>query len=113
MNCKKKAELITKFLKDNKCNDVVSIDVRDTTCDWADFFVIATVTSLGHLKGTASELWGFLAKNDIFVNNRHKTVGEDGWTLVDCDDVIVHLMSEEMRQYYSIEKLWEKPNRQL
>ncbi len=111
MKCEEKAKLINQFLKDNKCNDVVSIDVRETTCDWADFLVIGTVTSLGHLRGTASELWGFLSDNDIYVNNRHKDVKEDGWTLVDCEDVIVHLMSQEMRQYYSLEKLWQKPER--
>ncbi len=111
MLCEEKTKLISSFLKDNKCKDVVSIDVRETTCDWTDFIVIGTVTSLGHLRGTASELWGFLSDNEIHVNNRHKNVKEDGWTLIDCDDVVIHLMSEEMRQYYSIENLWEKPSR--
>ena len=31
-----------------------------------------------------------------------------GWTLVDYGDVIVHLFTEESRNYYRLEELWNK-----
>lgn len=31
-----------------------------------------------------------------------------GWTLVDYGDVIVHLFTEEGRNYYRLEELWNK-----
>ena len=31
---------------------------------------------------------------------------EAGWSLLDCDDLVVHVMSPTMREFYDLEKLW-------
>ncbi|MDD5077284.1 MAG: RsfS/YbeB/iojap family protein, partial [Sphaerochaetaceae bacterium] len=41
--------------------------------------------------------------------NRHKNVGSDGWELIDCNSIVIHLMSAEMRSFYALEKLWHNP----
>lgn len=102
-----KANKIKDFLDENKCLDTVVIDLGED-CTIASYFVIATVTSIGHLKGVARHLWGELIDLGLEVNNRHKTPGEDGWELIDTGDIIIHLMSEELRTFYSLEKLWKK-----
>ncbi len=104
---KAKAVAISDFLKDHKALEVTIIDVEQE-CSWTECFVICTVTSLGHLRGLARELWGVLEELDLQVNNRHKAVGDDGWELVDCGDIVIHLMSQELRDFYSLEKLWQK-----
>ena len=96
---------IANFVTDNKGIDPVVIDVSEHT-GWADIFIIATVNSLGHLKGITKELWGYLADRDIHVINRHKSVGGDGWELIDCGNIVIHLMSAELREFYALEKLW-------
>jgi ribosome-associated protein len=35
----------------------------------------------------------------------------DGWLVVDLGDVVVHLFSPELRDYYKLEQLWEKGKR--
>ena len=102
-----KAKAISDFLTEHKGMEVVTIDVSEE-CSWTECFVICTVSSLGHLRGLARELWGLLNDLGLEVNNRHKSVGNDGWELIDCGDIVIHLMSQELRDFYSLEKLWQK-----
>lgn len=101
------AQAIGQFLEDHKCKDVNILDVSED-CSWADCFIIATVNSVGHLKGVVHELWGELNDLGLQVTNRHKKVAGDGWELVDCGDIVIHLMSSELREFYSLEKLWAR-----
>ncbi len=103
----KRANEISAYLTEHNCKDVQVIDLGEHN-SIADYFVVATVTSVGHLKGVAHQLWSKLHELNMEVSNRHKSVSEDGWTLVDCGDIVIHLMSEELRAFYSLEKLWEK-----
>lgn len=104
---REKAAAISEFLVDHKGLEVTTIDVSEE-CSWTECFVICTVTSLGLLRGLARELWGLLDELGLEVNNRHKAVGDDGWELIDCGDIVIHLMSQELRDFYSLEKLWQK-----
>ena len=101
------AQAIGQFLEDHKCKDVSILDVS-AECSWADCFIIATVSSIGHLKGVAHEIWGELNELGLQVANRHKNPVGDGWELIDCNDIVIHLMSSELRDFYSLEKLWQK-----
>ena len=103
---KKKAEIIKQYLEDHKCSDVKIIDLGPE-CSWADCFVIGTVSSVGHLKGVVHQLWGELLDLGLTVNNRHKSPGDDGWELIDCSDIVIHLMSPDLREFYNLEKLWK------
>jgi ribosome-associated protein len=96
---------IAKFVTDHKAIDPTVIDVSDQS-GWADCFIVATVTSLGHLKGVTRELWAFLSDRGVHVINRHKSVAGDGWELIDCGNIVIHLMSAELREFYALEKLW-------
>ena len=40
-------------------------------------------------------------------NNIEGTV-DSGWMLLDYADVIVHLFSEEQREYYQLEQVWQQ-----
>lgn len=100
------AEAIARFLEDHRCTDVSVIDLRPG-CSWTDCFVIATVSSNAHLKGVAHQMWGTLNELGLTVNNRHKNPEGEGWELIDCGSIVIHLMNSEMREFYALEKLWQ------
>ena len=104
-----KAEKIRDFLDDHNGKDTVIVDVSDR-CSWTECFIICTVTSAGHLKGLTQQLWGILSELDLSVNNRHKSPSTDTWELIDCNNIVIHLMNREYREFYNLEKLWELQN---
>ncbi len=102
-----KAEKIKAFLEDHKVRDVMVMDLS-AECSWTDCFVIGTVTSVAHLRGVVHQIWSIINELGLEVANRHKSPGDDGWELIDCGDIIIHLMSSELREFYNLEKLWKK-----
>ncbi|OJF76516.1 MAG: ribosome silencing factor [Treponema sp. CETP13] len=103
---KDKALEIAQLLEDYKGGDIAVIDVSQLN-SWTDYFVIATVTSSAHWKGLYKHIKDYTKENDmeIKVPNRKLNSGDD-WNLVDLGSVVVHLMSEEARAFYDLEKLW-------
>ena len=99
--------VLKNYLEGQNCKDVNVIDVEGR-CSWADVLIIATVTSVAHLRGVAHELWGELNDLGLEVSDRHKTPAGDGWELIDAGSIVIHLMSAELRDFYSLEKLWKK-----
>jgi ribosome-associated protein len=75
-------------------------------CSFTDFLVITTARSTGHLRGLHRRLEEHLSKRDIRPINSRKRSDGNGWTLLDYGFMVVHLMTEEMRAFYELERLW-------
>ena len=78
---KEKCGKLKAFLEDHRCSDVVIVDM-EKECSWTDAFIIATVTSVGHLRGVVHQIWNELIDLGMDVNNRHKSPGSDGWASI-------------------------------
>jgi ribosome-associated protein len=98
---------IAKFLEDHKCENTVALDVREM-CGWTDYFIIATVRSEAHLKGLTGQLAQYLRELFIPTLNGKHSRDDKGWVLLDCGDLVVHLMEKEQREFYELERLWFK-----
>ncbi|MGC9312384.1 MAG: ribosome silencing factor [Sediminispirochaetaceae bacterium] len=96
---------IGKIIDSHKGQDTVVIDVSEQS-SWTNYFVISTVNSMGHLKGLVRHIKNFLREKDVNIIHRHRRLAEDGWELIDCGFMVIHLMSEEKRGFYDLEKLW-------
>ena len=75
-------------------------------CSFTDYFIITTARSMAHLGGLHRRLEEHLGKQDMKPLNSHKRSDENGWTLLDYGFMVVHLMTEEMREFYELERLW-------
>lgn len=69
------------------------------------FFVLATGASTPHLKALAAEVERVLKASGV-TPYRRAGASESAWLVVDYVHVVVHVFSEEMRDYYSLERLW-------
>lgn len=99
------AELAVKALDGKKGLDIKLIKIDDVS-SIADYFVIATGTSNTHVKALADEVEFKLDQNGISVSHI-EGYRSDSWILLDYVDVIVHVFSEEAREYYDLERLWQ------
>ena len=101
-----KAKEIAKLMEDGKGSDVVLLDISGLN-SWTDYFVIVTVSSSTHWQGLYKDVKNYIKDNDleIHVTNRKSPDGDD-WNLIDLGSIVIHLMSEQARAFYDLEKLW-------
>ena len=96
---------LAELLEDHNVGDPVVLDIHEQS-GWTDLFVIATVSSQAHMRGLVRYVHEFLNEKSIIPYHRRKRVEDDGWTLIDCGDFVVHLMTQEQRDFYELERLW-------
>ena len=96
-------EIAVNALEDMKGIDITVIETEGKT-DVFDAMIIATGTSDRHVKSLANNLVQEAKNKKLSVLGVEQ---DRSWVLVDLYDVIVHIMLEETREFYSLEKLWE------
>lgn len=98
---------IASILAEHKANDVTVLDLRGIA-GWTDFFVIGTCTSSTHLRGLSRFVEEYLAQEKEKPLNKPTATEDESWLLHDLGDVIVHIMNQDARNFYELEKLWFK-----
>lgn len=91
-------------LDDLKATDILHLDVRGKS-SITDDMVICTGSSTRHVSALAHKLVNECKLAGI------ETFGEEGketadWIVVDLGQAIVHIMQQESRDLYQLEKLW-------
>ena len=105
MKNEKLKDFVVDQLEEIKANDIKVIELADDNTI-ADYMVIASGTSSRHVKSIAILLIKALKeRNTPPIGIEGEDVSE--WVLVDCGDVVVHVMQPTTRDYYQLEKLWE------
>lgn len=97
-------KIIVTTLKDHQATDILVLNIKKLT-DIADYMIIATANSTIHVKTLIEKTSEKLTS--IYL----KPIGIEGddareWMLIDFGDLIVHIMLENTRKFYSLEKLW-------
>lgn len=97
-------DIVIHALEDLKALDITILDVRHLT-SITDIMIICTGRSIRHMQS--------IADNVVLAAKQHgyrplSTEGNpnSGWVLVDLGDIVVHVMTDEVRKFYELEKLW-------
>ena len=101
------AKLVANLAKDKKAEDIVILDLRKV-CNFCDFFVIMSGSAEIHIKTLTEYIVTEIKKQYGIVP--HHTEGEEygRWVVIDYITVIVHIMLNELREFYALEKIWAK-----
>ena len=107
MELDKLVELARKALDDMKGIDIQVIDIQGKS-SMTDFIILASGSSSRHVKSLANGV-AVAVKEAGEEPMGTEGVGEGEWVLVDLNSVIVHVMLPDVREYYKLEKMWERP----
>ncbi|CAK9885749.1 MAG: Ribosomal silencing factor RsfS [Candidatus Erwinia impunctatus] len=97
-------EFIVDKLDDLKGQQIITIDVRGKS-SITDCMVICSGTSSRHIASLADNLIQQSRLVGLKPSGSDSEMAGD-WVIVDFGDVIVHVMQEESRLLYELEKLW-------
>ncbi len=97
---------IISHAEEKKAENVVSlhIDNPDAPSEW---ICICEGENSIHTQAISSEITSMLKKNGVYA---FSVEGEEEgrWILIDYIDVIVHIMTQQMRAHYNIEEVWKQ-----
>lgn len=96
-------DIVKKTLDAGKAEDVALIDLAGKT-SIASYMVVASGTSNRHVAFLAESVRQKL-KEKGYVSTVEGEEKAD-WVLIDAFDVIVHIFRPEVRDFYSLEKMW-------
>lgn len=105
MNSYEQSILTAKAISSKKGLNIKLIEIGDIS-SLADYMVIATGTSSTHVKAIADEVEYQLDEAGISVSHI-EGYHSNSWILLDYVDVIVHIFSDEAREFYDLERLWQ------
>ena len=95
---------IKELLDEKKALDIVDYDVRDKDY-FVDYVIVATTMANKH----GAALLDYLKKNLKPLGETFLGIDEsDEWILIDLGDMLIHLMSEEYRAKYQMDKFLEE-----
>jgi ribosome-associated protein len=105
MRLNKLTQTAVHALEDIKARDIKVLDVRKLT-SFYDTLVIASADSNRQVKALAHHV------RDRMKEAGAKILGVEGeeaaeWVLVDCGEIVVHVMQPAVRSYYNLEELWD------
>jgi ribosome-associated protein len=98
--------LATELASEKQARDVAMLDVR-AVCSFADYFVICTGDTKRHIEAIWQGIDEALKTKGVAPHHNEGTP-DSGWMLGDFGSVIVHIFAPLERDYYQLDKLWDK-----
>lgn len=98
------AQLAAYAAGEKKAKEVRILDIRSISAV-ADYFVICSGTSNTHIRAIADSVEALLTDKGLRLH--HMEGYQNGrWILLDFGDLVVHVMQDDERSFYNLERLW-------
>ncbi len=104
------AQACVRAAEDAKATDIALYDLRGTS-SITDFAIVCTATSSPHLRAVLRDV-------DKEVGEQHgvepvyaERTPNALWSVLDYIDVMVHVMTAEVREFYGLEAIWKPENK--
>ncbi len=101
--------------RDKKAYNIEILDIKDIS-PIADYFVICSASNLRQTRTIADEVDEKMAEHnvkavkvddeDLFGNPLREGYDTGKWILLDFNGIVVHIFSEDERDYYNLDKIW-------
>ena len=104
LTAKQVAYEVTRALDSKKGMDIKLLKI-DKVSSLADYFLICTGTSNTHVKTLCDYAEYTLDQLGEPLLGREGHRG-NSWELLDYGSIVVHVFTEEAREFYSLERLW-------
>lgn len=101
---KEMTKLTIKALADKKAADIRVIDIAEVSVI-ADYFVIASGANTNQVQAMADNVRETLGRAG-YDPRQVEGYGSASWILMDYNDIIIHIFSEESRIFYDLERIW-------
>lgn len=108
-------KVIVKAMEDKKAYNIEILDIKDIS-PIADYFVICSASNLRQTRTIADEVDEKMAEynvkavkvddEDLFGNPLREGYDTGKWILLDFNGIVVHIFSEDERDYYNLDKIW-------
>ena len=95
---------IVSVLDKKKAKGIKAIEITEHSIV-ADYFIICSGTSNTHVKSLADEVEFELKEQGVAPY--HVEGKATGWILLDYNSILVHVFTDETREYYNLERLWQ------
>ena len=96
---------IARLAADKKARDVVALDLREVL-GYTDYFLICSGNTNRQAKAIHDGILEGLKHEHDTLPRRVEGAARADWILMDYLDVVVHIFTPEMRNYYRLEELW-------
>lgn len=93
-------------LEDDKAIDIISINLEGRS-SIADYMIVASGNSAKQVTSMADNLVKKYKEIGLRTPSPEGMSNGD-WVLIDAKDILIHLFRPEVRDFYSLEKMWAK-----
>ena len=98
------ARRAVEIASEKQASNIVLLDVRDI-CSFCDYFVICSGDNERQIRTIYEDIEQSLKRESEITHHNEGTI-DSGWILLDYGDVIVHIFSNDEREYYRLDELW-------